>query len=93
MSKTQQMPRKTYPSKKHVRPLTAELVEKEKSDSDSDFDYIYAVQQKKNGKTVSAKISDNKCDPLVDTGASLNILDEETFRQIPSEPKLEKTFV
>eukprot|EP00795_Rhopilema_esculentum_P004495 gene4495-20741_t len=60
----------------------------------ADFDYLYAVKQKKKpGNAVTAKISDYKCDLLVDTGASVNILDEETFSQIPSDPKLEKTTV
>ena len=94
MSKTQQEPRKTQPFKRHVRPITTKSVDKAQSDSDSDFDYIYAVKQKeKPGNTVTAKISDYKCDLLVDTGASINILDEETFSQIQSDPKLEKTTV
>eukprot|EP00795_Rhopilema_esculentum_P016997 gene16999-8501_t len=94
MSKTQQVPRKTQPFKRHVRPITTKSVNKAQSDSDSDFDYLYAVKQKKKpGNAVTAKISDYKCDLLVDTGASVNILDEETFSQIPSDPKLEKTTV
>eukprot|EP00795_Rhopilema_esculentum_P006556 gene6556-12053_t len=94
MSKTQQVQRKTQPFKRHVRPITTKSVNKAQSDSDSDFDYLYAVKQKKKpGNAVTAKISDYKCDLLVDTGASVNILDEETFSQIPSDPKLEKTTV
>ncbi|XP_065060965.1 uncharacterized protein K02A2.6-like [Rhopilema esculentum] len=94
LSKTQQVPRKTQPFKRHVRPITTKSVNKAQSDSDSDFDYLYAVKQKKKpGNAVTAKISDYKCDLLVDTGASVNILDEETFSQIPSDPKLEKTTV
>ncbi len=47
----------------------------------------------KSGTTVTAKISDHKCGLLVDTGASVNVMDEKTFRQIPSSPILEKTSV
>ena len=96
MSKTQQQPGRTQPSKKHVRPITTNMVDQRQqdSDSDSDLDYIYAVKNnKKSGTTVTAKICDHKCDLLVDTGASVNVMDEKTFRQIPSNPKLEKTSV
>ena len=94
MCETQQEPRKTQLRKRHVRPITTKSWDKEQSDSDSDVDYIYAGKQKeKSGNTVTAKISDYRCDLRVDTGASVNILDEETFIQIPSDPKLEKTSV
>ena len=56
--------------------------------------WLFALKQKKHpGNAVTAKISDYQCDLLVDTGASVNIFDEETLRQIPSDPKLDKTSV
>eukprot|EP00795_Rhopilema_esculentum_P012640 gene12640-3348_t len=53
----------------------------------SAFDTMVHVETD-NKSTVTAKVSDYKCNLLVDTEASVNILDEETFRQIPSDLQL-----
>ena len=66
------------------------------SSSGDDSDYCYAVKSdhfvgaigKKTPKT-SVKISNIKCDMLIDTGASVNILDEQTYHKEGS-PKLQR---
>ena len=66
------------------------------SSSDDDSDYCYSVKSdhfvgaigKKTPKT-SVKINNIKCDMLIDTGASVNILDEQTYHKVGS-PKLQR---
>lgn len=37
---------------------------------------------------MTVKINNSKVDFLIDTGSSINILDENTFKKIGSKPKL-----
>ena len=67
--------------------------------SDEDSDYCYTVKSghfigeicEIDKKTPKANIAINKvkCSMLIDTGASVNILDEQTYQKIGS-PKLQK---
>lgn len=66
------------------------------SDSDDDSDYCYTIKSEqvigtigKKTPSTSVTINQVKCSMLIDTGASVNILDEKTYKKIGS-PKLQK---
>ncbi len=73
--------------KKHAR-----YVEKEISDNDSsDSEYAYAIGDKKLNTTVKVKINSVDTKVLVDTGASVDLIDAKTFDKLKNAVKLTKT--
>ena len=55
---------------------------------------MYACDTKDKSRThVTAKINDLQCQLLVDTGASVNVLDESTYNSLSSTTKLDKPSV
>ena len=65
--------------KSRVRQVQDEAVEEASS---SDDEYLYILGQDKTTPTVSLKIDDTIVEMIVDTGASMDILDEATFEKV-----------
>ena len=91
----QQVCRKKLESVKEINPEGACAIQN-RSSSDEDSDYCYSIKTKQHVGTigkktpkVTVKINGVKCNMLVDTGASVNILDNKTYQKIGS-PKLQK---
>ena len=77
-------------SKKAVQPI--HLAESSDSESSDSGDYLYAMASKSQSKTPKAFITvqGHKFPITVDTGASINVLDQSTFRKMKGV-KLERT--
>ena len=64
-------------SKKHVNPVSKQTCYEDQFTSDSDCHYLYAFDKKDQARAlVTAKVNYFQCKLLVDTGASVNVLDE-----------------
>ena len=93
-SRSHSVRKPTKYSKKHVNPVSKQPGSEVQSTSDSDCDYLYAFDNKDQSRTlITAKVNDFQCKLLVDTGASVNVLDEATCNSLPFTTKLGKTFV
>ena len=60
-------------------------------DSSSDDEYLYVLSQDAYGSripTMSVMISEIPVDMIIDTGASINILDETTYRKLNYSGKI-----
>lgn len=86
--------RKRLGSVKEIKSEEGVCAAAKASSSDDDWDYCYSVMTKQfvgaiGKKAPKATITLNKvkCNLLVDTSASVNILDEKTYQRIGS-PKL-----
>ena len=82
------------PKPKTVRPLQQN--DNQHSDSDSDESYLYTVnnpnKNNANGKVTIAAVS---LTTMVDTGASINVIDEQTFskfREVTLKPTKTRAF-
>ena len=93
-SRSHSVRKPTKYSKKHVNPVSKQPGCEVQSTSDSDCDYLYAFDNKDQSRTlITAKVNDFQCKLLVDTGASVNVLDEATYNSLPFTTKLGKTSV
>ena len=93
-SRSHSVRKPTKYSKKHVNPVSKQPGSEVQSTSDSDCDYLYAFDNKDQSRTlITAKVNDFQCKLLVDTGASVNVLDEATYNSLPFTTKLGKTSV
>ena len=78
-------------SKKQVSPVSKQTCSEDHYTSDSDCDYLHAFDKKDQSRTpVTVNVNDHQCKLLVDTGASVNVLDEITYNSLPSATKLDK---
>ena len=66
--------------------------------NDSDGDYLFGIQEKDSVNSVKSKqprlnltINGLNVQMLVDTGSSINVLDENTYKKLQVKPKLSKT--
>jgi hypothetical protein len=65
------------------------LITDPQSDSDSESEFLFSVTDKSTGKSakqpfVTDKLYDKQVRLLVDTGATVNVIDESTYRQLNS---------
>ena len=82
--KSKAKPNKYTKRSKSLRPLTH-------SESNSDDEYLYPVKTNaKRRPYTRVKVLGYSCNAMVDTGASINVMDKETFAKLPAIT-LEKT--
>ena len=95
--KSKQGRQNTYNNARRVNNLgkiESEIAYSDTPDSSSDDDYVFGLREatinkvQKGQPKMTVKINNSKVDFLIDTGSSINILDENTFKKIGSKPKL-----
>ena len=77
--------------KKHRVMKVVEEVPEDTSDSDSDAEYVFGVGSKTATPAVDIELSGETFPFFIDTGASVNIVNKETYKKLEGKLKLEQS--
>ena len=84
---------KSRPRDRRTQNNVSDAETSEDSSNESDINSAYVIYriEKKRKPTTVIKIQDTSTRVLIDSGASVNIMDEATFHRLKKQPKLQKT--
>ena len=72
----------------HAKQPRIRMVEEEEEDKDQDKEYLYSISSNRKTPRMEISIADNKISMIVDFGASVTIIDEETLNNMTPKPKI-----
>ena len=68
-----------------------EAAQQQESDSDSDDQYVFTVAQPQPRQpTVNTTMQGTKVKFIIDSGASVNLIDEQTMKRLKQQPQLQR---
>ena len=77
-------------SRQYVRRVD-EAAQQQESDSDSDDQYVFTVAQPQPRQpTVNTTMQGTKVKFIIDSGASVNLIDEQTMKRLKQQPQLQR---
>ena len=83
------------PTKSQARAITVKSEVSDSGTGSTDTDYVYAVQKQENTtngvKKTTLKINNKQIQFLVDTGATVDLVDSKTYELLPNQVTLHKS--